>query len=260
MYNLSKLALNIRREMLEMTMNLQELKAKLLAENISEETISLIEKEMGSTDSANTEALMARLFQVEAELAQSRIEVMLSQVKPHFIFNMMNAIAGLIRIDPERAYKTVIVFSQYLRNNLDALEKKTPITFEQELQNIQLYVDLENIRFANRINYTTDIGVSNFSLPTLTIEPLVESAVKKGLKTKRYKGNVELKTWEDGDCIQIQVFDDGVGFDAEHPDAERQRIYDNVRCRLEYMEHAQFTVESGLEEGTRIRITLPKSR
>ena len=210
------------------------------------------------TAAQQEEQLQSKLFQMEAELAQSRIEVMLSQVKPHFIFNMMNAIAGLIRLDPERAYKTVIVFSQYLRNNLESLEKKTPINFEQELKNIDLYVELENIRFSNKVNYTTEIGYSSFSLPTLTVEPLVESAIKKGLKTKRYRGNVLLKTWEAEGYIYIQVYDDGVGFDAEHPDEERQRIYDNVRCRLEYMEQAQVQVESKLDEGTWVTIKLPK--
>ena len=199
-----------------------------------------------------------QLNKAKAEVEQSRIEVMLSQIKPHFIFNMLNAIAGLCLKKSDKAYDVVILFSQYLRNNIEALEKRKLVPFSQELQNIELYVQLENIRFNNRVTFTHDIRTGNFNLPTLTVEPLVENAIKHGLKTKRYEGTVQLNTWQDENYVYIQVKDDGYGFDEEHPNEERSKVFENVKLRLQYIVEAELEVDSDVETGTNILIRLPQ--
>lgn len=200
-----------------------------------------------------------RAKQMEREVEDSRIAITVSQMQPHFIYNVLNSIYHLCERDPKMAQEAVDKFSDYLRNNMRSIEQKGPIPFEEEYQHIRTYLSLEQIRFRTlEIQY--DIAVSNFTLPPLTVQPLVENAVKHGVTKKRGGGCVTLSTWETETAWCIQVADTGVGFDPAHyqEDGKVHIGIQNVRKRLKNMVGGTLTLTSAPGEGTTARITIPK--
>ena len=197
---------------------------------------------------------------LEQELQESRISIMLSQLRPHFLFNVLNSIYYLCGKDPETAKKMVDKFSTYLRNNLDSLDQKTMIPFHTEFDHIQTYLELEKLRFDEELTIVYDIQVDCFSLPVLTVQPLVENAVKHGITKKRGGGVLALSTREEPESYVITVADTGVGFDSEHymDDGKVHIGIENVRQRLEHMVGGMLKITSIPGEGTTAVIIIPK--
>ena len=204
-----------------------------------------------------------RLVETEMQLSESRIAVMLSQIQPHFLYNSLNAIRGLCRKDPEQARDAIGSFAEYLRGNMDSLNNTKPIPFIRELSHIENYLKLEKFRFGDELKVIYDIKEKNFFIPALSVQPLVENAVKHGICEKENGGTLTLKTYCDGEYIVIEVSDDGVGFDAEKlisEDKERSHIgILNTRERLKQMIGASLTIESSPGKGTVAKIRfIPK--
>ena len=199
-----------------------------------------------------------RAAKLEKELEDSRIAIMLSQIKPHFLYNVLNTIYHLYRKEPETAQEAVSSFAEYLRCNMLSIEKSEPIPFSEEYQHIQTYLSLEQIRFRDKLNVVYDVEVINFKLPPLTIEPLVENAVKHGVTKKRGGGTVTISTRRTADGIQITVADTGVGFDVEHymEDGKPHVGIRNVRDRLRNMVGGSLSITS-TENGTVAIVTIP---
>ena len=199
-----------------------------------------------------------RAAKLEKELEDSRIAIMLSQIKPHFLYNVLNTIYHLYRKEPDTAQDAVSSFAEYLRCNMLSIEKSEPIPFSEEYQHIQTYLSLEQIRFRDKLNVVYDVKVTNFKLPPLTIEPLVENAVKHGVTKKRGGGVVTISTRRTADGIQITVTDTGVGFDVEHymGDGKEHIGIRNVRDRLRNMVGGSLAITS-TEDGTVAVVTIP---
>ena len=199
-----------------------------------------------------------QLAKAEKQLYESRISVMLSQIQPHFLYNSLNAIRGLCRKDPEQARDAIGSFAEYLRGNMDSLNKREPIPFIRELSHIENYLKLEKFRFGDELKVNYDIKEKNFFIPALSLQPLVENAVKHGICEKENGGTLTLKTYRDGEYIVIEVSDDGIGFDAEKlisEDKERSHIgIQNTRERLKQMIGASLTIESLPGKGTVAKI------
>ena len=199
-----------------------------------------------------------QLAKAEKQLYESRISVMLSQIQPHFLYNSLNAIRGLCRKDPEQAREAIGSFAEYLRGNMDSLNKREPIPFIRELSHIENYLKLEKFRFGDELKVNYDIKEKNFFIPALSVQPLVENAVKHGICEKENGGTLTLKTYRDGEYIVIEVSDDGIGFDAEKlisEDKERSHIgIQNTRERLKQMIGASLTIESLPGKGTVAKI------
>lgn len=199
-----------------------------------------------------------QLAKAEKQLYESRISVMLSQIQPHFLYNSLNAIRSLCRKDPEQAREAIGSFAEYLRGNMDSLNKREPIPFIRELSHIENYLKLEKFRFGDELKVNYDIKEKNFFIPALSVQPLVENAVKHGICEKENGGTLTLKTYRDGEYIVIEVSDDGIGFDAEKlisEDKERSHIgIQNTRERLKQMIGASLTIESLPGKGTVAKI------
>lgn len=200
-----------------------------------------------------------RAKQMERELEDSRIAITLSQLQPHFIYNVLNSIYHLCARDPKMAQEAVEKFSDYLRNNMKSIEQKEPIPFEEEYQHIQTYLSLEKIRFRT-LEIIYDIDIVNFMLPPLTVQPLVENAVKHGVTKKRGGGSVTISTRETENAYLVMVTDTGVGFDPErYPEDGKVHIgIRNVRERLQNMVNGTLTITSAPGEGTTAVVTIPK--
>ena len=205
--------------------------------------------------------LLYHFFQEELvwQLTESKISITLSQMQPHFMYNVLNSIYHLCQRDPKLAQEAVDKFSDYLRNNMGSLEQTALIPFNQEYQHIQTYLSLEQLRFRN-LEVVYDIRTTDFMLPPLTVQPLVENAVKHGITKKRGGGTVTISTWETPKCFCVSVKDTGVGFDPElyREDGKLHIGIDNVRTRLEHMIGGTLNLTSALGAGTTAMIEIPK--
>ncbi len=201
--------------------------------------------------------------EVEKELEIANTSLMISQIQPHFLYNALNTIKYLIKRDPKSAEKAVISFSRYLRGNMDSITKKEPIPFIEELEHTKNYCDIELLRFGDKLNIIYDTPVTSFSIPALSVQPIVENAIKHGVTKKTEGGTVTVTTSEDEHNFIIKVQDDGVGFDVQNPDLTPSDTHahigvNNVRERLENMVNATFIIESEFGIGTVVTIKIPK--
>lgn len=199
------------------------------------------------------------LARKEKEAADMRISVMMSQIAPHFIYNTLNSIAGLCESNPAEAKETTIEFSEYLRGNLNALSETEPIPFERELKHVKYYLAIEKKRFGNRVHVKYDIQVEAFVLPPLTLQPIVENAVKHGLCKKKGGGTVTIRTERQADMVCLTIADDGAGFDVtmKQDDARQHVGLENVRNRLLEMCNGRLEIRSEIGVGTVVQIYVP---
>lgn len=197
---------------------------------------------------------------MQNELLQMRVSIMVSQIQPHFLYNSLTSIAQLCEKNPTKAKKATIEFSEYLRRNMNSLKEKAPVPFERELKHLETYLSLEKMRFGDDLNVKYDIKATDFLIPSLTVQPLVENAVKHGVGMKEDGGTVTISTREYSDRFEVIVSDDGVGFDTtKAPDDGRTHVgMENVRNRLKTMCNAVVEIRSKIGEGTVATIKIPK--
>lgn len=200
------------------------------------------------------------LVEQQEEMNNIRIKMVLSQIQPHFLYNTLNSIYYLCEKAPEKAQKAISQFSDYLRANLDSLKLTEPVPFEMEMRHVKNYLSLEKMRFDEELEIQYDITVSTFSLPALSLQPIVENAVKYGVGKKKGGGTVSIRTWEEEKFFIIQVLDDGVGFDImEKKEDGRTHIgIENVRQRLKMMSGGELEIKTKRGVGTDAKIRIPK--
>lgn len=205
---------------------------------------------------------MRELKSTEDKLEEARLNLMFSQIRPHFMYNSLTAIAQLCTIDPKRAQRATIDFSNYLRGNLDSVNYTQPIPFSQELKHLKTYLSLEILRFDDKLNVEYDIETEEFLVPVLSVQPLVENAVKHGICKKNDIGTVKVSAKETEDAYIVEVKDDGVGFDPNEPldDGKSHIGVSSVRSRIESMMGGKLEIESEVGVGTRSVLTIPKRK
>lgn len=201
-----------------------------------------------------------QLAQREHDLAESRVAIAVSQIQPHFLFNALNSICYLCESNPKEAQGALREFSGYLRTNIDSIGVTRPVPFSAELDHVKTYLKLEKMRFEDDLNIEYDIETTAFKVPPLSVQPLVENAVKHGVCKKPGGGTVRLCTQEHADRFEVVVRDDGAGFDtAAAPNDGREHVgIRNVRQRLWAMCNASLAVESKPGCGTTATISIPK--
>ena len=218
--------------------------------------LRLIPESINAAEKAK--ALEAEKNMVEAELKESRISIMLSQIQPHFIYNTLGTIERMCLKDPQKAFELVRNFSLYLRGNFSELDSVAPIRFEEELKHIEYYVNIEKVRFPDmRIEY--NVEATEFVLPALSVQPLVENAIKHGLMRLESGGTVLIRSYETETHFCVAVSDDGVGFDTNLPIDEKKHVgLRNIRGRLNAMVNGDLILESKPGVGTKAVIMIPK--
>lgn len=203
----------------------------------------------------------------ERELAESRIDLMLSQIQPHFIYNSLAVIQEMCHGKAPEAEETTIEFARFLRGNIDSLSQKELISFDQELEHTKYYLSIEQKRFGKEILHTEfRIGVTDFYLPSLTLQPIVENAVKHGIMKRVEGGTVTVVTEEHATEYVIRVIDDGVGFESDDKESRTGNAgghihvgLQNVKGRLQTMCGGNLSVKSEPDHGTEVSITIPKN-
>ena len=202
--------------------------------------------------------LEAEKNMVEAELKESRIAILLSQIQPHFIYNTLGTIERMCLKDPQKAFDLVRNFSLYLRGNFSELDSVTPIRFAEELKHVEYYVNIEKVRFPD-MSIEYDVEATEFVLPALSVQPLVENAIKHGLMRLETGGTVKIHSYETPTHFCVEVTDDGVGFDTDAPIDEKKHVgLRNIRGRLKAMVNGDLVLESKPGIGTKAMIMIPK--
>ena len=195
---------------------------------------------------------------VEAELKESRVAIMLSQIQPHFIYNTLGTIERMCLKDPQKAFELVRNFSLYLRGNFSELDSVTPIRFSEEMKHVEYYVNIEKVRFPD-MSIEYDVEATDFVLPALSVQPLVENAIKHGLMRLETGGTVVIRSYETPTHFCVEVKDDGVGFDTSLPIEEKKHVgLRNIRGRLKAMVNGELVIKSQIGAGTRAVILIPK--
>lgn len=206
----------------------------------------------------------AKAEKIENELIQSKVSVMLSQIQPHFLYNTLVVIRQLCDINPKTAKKAITEFATYLRGNLDSLTLNTTIPFEKEMEHIENYVSLEKKRFGDKINLEYDFECLDFDIPSLTVQTIVENAIRHGITKRKEGGTVTIRTRESKKRYIIEVHDNGVGMDLtippEYSDNRSHIGLDNVRKRVESMCNGELLFNSTPNIGTTVYMSIPKPK
>ncbi|MDQ0708209.1 two-component system LytT family sensor kinase [Arthrobacter woluwensis] len=207
----------------------------------------------------------SRTMLVEAELKALR-----AQISPHFIYNSLNAIASFINTDPARARELVLEFADFTRYSFRRHGDFT--TLAEELRSIDRYLLLERARFGERLQLSLTIAPEVLStiVPFLSLQPLVENAVRHGLESRAGTGTITIKAYEEGGDAVVSVEDDGVGMDPERlrallagQDGGGNHVgLRNVDLRLRqvYGDGHGLVVETAPGEGTLVSLRVPKSQ
>jgi two-component system sensor histidine kinase LytS len=208
-----------------------------------------------------------KAFQLAKE---SEIRALQAQISPHFLFNTLNTIVSLVRIDPAKARKLLVSLSHFLRQNL-TVTTHSKILLEQELRHVKAYLAIEEARFVDRleVHYDIDEGALFQCIPPLTLQPLVENAIKHGFKDKEQNCILNITIYKRNNVTYISVKDNGKGMSKDRASQISQTpiqsekgsglaIY-NVNRRLTMMfgEKAALKIVSEPDKGTEIAFSIP---
>lgn len=204
------------------------------------------------------EALEAANLRVK--LQEAEVSMMLSQIKPHFLYNALIAIQVLCTKEPETAEEAVMHFAKYLRMNMRSINSSKPIPFSEELEHIRNYVAIEKLRFKDRLTMRYEIEEEDFCVPPLTIQPLVENSIKHGACKQVAGGTVTLHTYRTPEYDCVEIIDDGPGFDPSIMEQEDSQSYGlkNISFRLKQMMQAEIQINSGSGTGTKVTVRFPR--
>lgn len=200
------------------------------------------------------------LARMESRIAEQKVTMMISQIQPYILYSSIKSIER-IPGNPPSTQKALNDFSKYLRSNLNTLTQKNAIPFEKEMEHVETYIELEKLRFKNKLKIEYDIRDTQFVIPPLTLQMLVENAIKHGVTIKETGGTVTISTVETEDYHILKVADDGVGFDTSKPPADESRSHIgiiNIKQRLSEMLDGSLDIESRIGEGTVATVTIPR--
>lgn len=198
-----------------------------------------------------------------AHLTEARLAALTNQINPHFLFNTLNSISTLIRLDPDRARTMILRLSKILRRLLRKSENFSPL--QEEISFIDDYLGIEMVRFGDKLRFQKDIQSSTLHrlVPSMILQPIIENSIKHGLANKLEGGTVWLRSWIDGPSLFISIEDNGLGIE----ESKLATLFEsstgvgvtnvNERLRVLFGSSYRLTVDSKLGEGTKTLIELP---
>ena len=192
------------------------------------------------------------------ELEELNTKIMLSQIQPHFLYNTLATIRGLCETNPVMAKELINDFSIFLKANMDSLTTNILIPFEQELLQVKSYLNIAQQMYGENLQVVYDIQATQFFIPTLSIQPIVENAVHKGIRKKENGGILVIHTEEDEQYFHIIISDNGIGFDKNILKEDGHIGIQNVQKRLYTMCKGILEIETTLGKGTTVHIKIPK--
>jgi LytS/YehU family sensor histidine kinase len=202
-----------------------------------------------------------RASQLEARLAQTRLQVLKMQLHPHFLFNTLNAISALIHQDVDLADRMVARLGDLLRSTLESADTQE-VSLRQELDFIQPYLEIEQARLGPRLTVRLEIDphALDAAVPNLVLQPLVENAIRHGIAPRAEPGRIEIRARRDDGQLCLQVRDDGPGLPPDPAAPFKEGIgLANTRARLQQLYGAahRFELCNGPGRGLGVTITIP---
>ena len=192
----------------------------------------------------------------QQEIAHQRAGIMVLQMRPHFIYNTMTSIYYLCDQDPEKAKQVTLDFTTYLRKNFAAIASEDTIPLSDELEHTRAYLAVEQAQFEDSLFVSFDTPYSSFRVPPLTIQPIVENAVKHGLRSSSDPIHISVVTRKTDTSAEIVVEDDGPGFDPVD-DNEPHVALNNIRQRIEMMCGGKLEIKGREGGGTSVTVRIP---
>jgi two-component system sensor histidine kinase AlgZ len=206
------------------------------------------------------ETMRFKLERAMLEEERARFSSLESRIHPHFLFNTLNSISALIREDPRKAERTVEQLSALLRYSLD-INTSRLATLRNEMRIVTDYLDIEKTRFGDRLQYAIDLpdALADLELPPMAVQTLVENSIKHAVSRSRGGGEVRIAARIVEDKFEVEVSDDGPGFDAS--DIKEGHGLDSLRARLTslFADDAALRI-SGVAGRTSVTISLPRKR
>ena len=192
----------------------------------------------------------------QREIADQRASIMVLQMRPHFIYNTMTSIYCLCNQDPVKARQVVMDFTTYLRKNFTAIASSEPIPFSAELEHVRAYLAVEQAQYEDSLFVDYDTPHIRFRVPPLTLQPIVENAVKHGRDPYAGPFHISVRTRKTDSGSEITVSDNGRGFDPAD-DSGPHIALENIRQRLELMCGGSLVISPGDSGGTVVKVTIP---
>ena len=198
-------------------------------------------------------------LKTDEQIASQSANILILQMRPHFIYNTMMSIYYLCEQDPKKAQQVILNFSSYLRKNFSAVANEQTIPFSEELEHAKAYLAVEQVRFEDKLFVEYDIPDTEFRLPSLTLQPIVENAVKYGVDPELNPLYIYVRTRETGSGHEITVEDTGPGF-GESSNNEPHIALKNIRERLKIMCGGTLNIAGREQGGTVITIFVPDKK
>ena len=195
----------------------------------------------------------------QQQIASQHASILVLQMRPHFIYNTMTSIYYLCQEDPEKAQSVTLDFTTYLRKNFAAIASESTIPFADELEHTRAYLSVEMAQFEDSLFVAFDTPHTQFHLPPLTLQPIVENAVKHGMEGSDSPIHISIKTRKTEKHSEIIVEDDGAGFHDNGGDSPHIALK-NIIERLKMMCDGTIVISSREGGGTRAKITIPFSK
>jgi two-component system LytT family sensor kinase len=197
-----------------------------------------------------------------ARLTEARLAALTNQINPHFLFNTLNSVSSLIRIDPDRARSMVYKLSNIMRRLLRKSENFSPL--REEISFIDDYLSIEMVRFGDKLRFHKEVDPDALDrlVPSMILQPIVENSIKHGLASKVDGGEIRLRVWLEDTRLHILIEDNGVGI----PESKLGALFDsgigvsnvNERLRVLFGLGYRMIIDSKPGEGTRTLIEIPE--
>lgn len=192
----------------------------------------------------------------QKEIANQRASIMVLQMHPHFIYNAMMSIYYLCVQNPKKAQQVTLDFTTYLRKNFTAIVSENTVPFSDELEHTRAYLAVEQVQFEDSLFVEYDTPHKNFRLPPLTLQPIVENAVKHEMDPEYAPLCISIRTRETDSGSEIIVEDNGLGFSSAD-DCEPHIALANIKQRLEIMCNGILTIKHKENGGTVVNVIIP---
>src|SRR5260370_11025178 len=195
------------------------------------------------------------------QLSKAQLDALRSQIEPHFLFNTLNAVSGLVRAGEDQAAVNMIAgLSDFLRRTLEgsALQQ---VPLEEEMEFTQKYLNIQKVRFAKRLQISVDVPKELYraQVPTLILQPMVENAIKHGIAKRAQGGAIHIAAFRADEMLTLTVFNEGPGLSSDSESTSSGIGIINVRTRLRalYGDAFKFSIRNGETGGVEACVSLP---
>ena len=199
-----------------------------------------------------------QIIRQEREIAHQRASVMALQMRPHFIYNTMMSIYYLCKQDADKAQQVTLDFTSYLRKNFTAIASEELVPFKDELEHARAYLAVEQAQHEDMLYVDYDTLHTDFSVPSLTLQPLVENAVKHSLDPNGDPLHIYVRTQQTDKASAIIVENNGLDYQPSN-DNEPHIALANIRQRLQIMCKGELTIATRKGGGTIVKVIIPST-